>query len=231
LSYQTKGFGECSYAVLPVTMEPEVLYMRTAILVVSLAGGLAAQSMTDVAAATAGGVAGAAAGKTVSDGISGVFGKVARATEKAAGTVKAPAPVAAPVQQPPHVVATAVGPQAPLIEAGPGLPKSGGVPLPPPPTNKAFMEKPVAPPPAPEPVVAPEPPPPPPPPPEATADDLRKIVEGTSREELLKLGEPAFRITMFEEGHLEETFRYSSHNVTLGTVRLVDGAVAKVEVK
>src|SRR5215831_6545106 len=139
----TRGFGECSYAVLPVTIEPEVLHMRTAIMVLSLAGGLAAQSMTDVTAAATGGVAGAAAGKTVSDGLTGVFGKVASETEKAAKAVKRPAP--APVAQPSHVVAAAVGPQAPLIVASPGLPKSGGVPLPPPSTNKAFMEKPVPP--------------------------------------------------------------------------------------
>lgn len=121
----------------------------------------------------------------------------------------------------------AVRSQTPLIEAGPGRPKSGGVPLPPPSTNKAFMERPVASTPAPAPVVTTLPAPPPAAPHETTMDDLRTITEGESREDVLKLGQPAFRITMFEEGHLQETFRYSAHDLSLGTVRLVDGAVTK----
>ena len=77
---------------------------------------------------------------------------------------------------------------------------------------------------------APIPPPPPPPPPVATAADLRAIVVGTHREDVLKLGVPAARITMYDDGHLIEIFRYMARDINLGVVRLSDGTVASVQV-
>jgi hypothetical protein len=198
------------------------------LLTITVSGALHGQAIMDVAAASAGGVAGGAAGKKVSDGLTNIFGKVANQTSQAAGEVK-PKSVAT-VQTPPP---TGTTPAAPLLEVGPGVPKSGGVPLPPPNPSKVAMVKP-APAPVPEPVVAPEPPPPPPPPPEVSSDDLRKVAAGMNRDDLLKMGAPASRITMFDDGHLMETYRYAAHgpngDASLGVVRLVDGSVATVQV-
>jgi hypothetical protein len=106
------------------------------------------------------------------------------------------------------------------------------VPDPPPaPGERITPRKPVAPPPPPvveeaAPVV-----PPPPPPPVATAENLQAITTGETREEVLKLGLPAARITMFDDGHLLEIYSYSVQNKTFGVVRLSDGAVSRVELR
>ncbi|HXP83331.1 MAG TPA: hypothetical protein VN841_01345 [Bryobacteraceae bacterium] len=107
------------------------------------------------------------------------------------------------------------------------------VPPPPPlPRHTAVVTKPapkpVAAPPAPVVFVAPPPPPPPPP---VTLEDLQRVQTGMTRAEVLKIGEPAARITMFEDGGLLEIFTYYSHDPvngdrSLGTVRLNDGAVS-----
>jgi hypothetical protein len=51
-----------------------------------------------------------------------------------------------------------------------------------------------------------------------------------SREQLLKLGPPAGRITMDDDGHLMETYQYAANGTSLGTVRLTDGTVSSVEI-
>jgi hypothetical protein len=67
---------------------------------------------------------------------------------------------------------------------------------------------------------------PPPPPPPVTIEDLRGLAPGTHREDVLKLGTFASRITMIDNGHLAETFRYP-----VGSVRVSDGVVAAVELQ
>jgi len=62
-----------------------------------------------------------------------------------------------------------------------------------------------------------------------TADDLRKISVGMTREELLRLGSPASRITMDEDGHLIEVYDYSANGSRLGTVHLKDGTVSSTQ--
>jgi hypothetical protein len=62
-----------------------------------------------------------------------------------------------------------------------------------------------------------------------TADALREIKAGMSREQLLKLGSPAGRLTMNEDSHLIEIYRYSAGGKSLGTVRLTDGTVSSVQ--
>ena len=52
-----------------------------------------------------------------------------------------------------------------------------------------------------------------------------------SRADVLRLGAPASKITMFENGHLSETYSYRQQGQKFGTVRLTDGAVAAVEVQ
>jgi hypothetical protein len=70
-----------------------------------------------------------------------------------------------------------------------------------------------------------------PPPPQATAEDLKALASGTSKAEVLKLGAPASRVTMFDDGHLVEIFRYQARDVAFGVVRLSDGSVTSVEVR
>jgi hypothetical protein len=67
-------------------------------------------------------------------------------------------------------------------------------------------------------------------PPAMTADDLKKIVVGMNREELLKVGAPAGRITLSEDGHLIEIYQYSANGTRLATVRLTDGTVSSLQV-
>jgi hypothetical protein len=102
--------------------------------------------------------------------------------------------------------------------------------VPPPPPKKVAV---VPPPPA----VAPPPPAVltpvfvPPPPPQATAEVLRTVAGGTPRDEVLKLGAPSSRVTMFDDGHLVEIYRYQSRDTTFGVVRLSDGSVSNVQVR
>ncbi len=203
----------------------------------SCTGLLNGQALTDFAAAATGSTAGVAAGKQINNAVNPVFGKMAKQMEKAAGTASAqPKQAAAPA-------ASAKGSPAPLLDIGPGVPKksaattrasvpsSGGVPLPPPPERSA----PVVAPPAVQPIVLSAPPAPAPAPappaPRVTPDELKNLANGTSREELLKLGQPALRVTMFEDGHLLESYRYADRETAFGHVHLTDGVVSAVELK
>lgn len=189
--------------------------MRNTTLVILLGGLLSGcvcgQSLVEGAAAAAVGSAGGVAGKKVSDGMTKIFNKVDQQAAKAAES----------------------GKNAPLLQVGPGVPKgiAESVPAPPPPAHHAAIHKLAtpAPEPAPAPVVEVAPVPPPPPPPIVTAEDLKKVAIGMNREELLKFGAPSSRITMSEDDHLVEIYRYMQKEATLGVVRLTDGAVSSVQ--
>ena len=182
-----------------------------------VAGAAFAQTMTESAAVAGGVTAGSAGGKKVSEGINAVFRKVE-------GTAKQAAQKQA-VQQKPGTVGT--------IQVGPGTLRPDSVPPPPEPSVRArrpaAIPKPELPQAAayvPPPVVTPAPPPPPLR--QASAEDLRTVRQGMSRDEVLKLGAPASRITMFDDGHLVEVYRYMARDVSLGAVRFSDGAVSGV---
>ena len=64
-----------------------------------------------------------------------------------------------------------------------------------------------------------------------TANDLKQVTSGMQRNEVLKLGEPTSRISMVDEGHLLEIYRYQSKDSTLGVVHLTDGAVSTVLIR
>lgn len=195
--------------------------MRLAACMVLLVGVAFAQSMTEFGAAAAVGSVGGASGKKVSDGLTSVFEKVGQQTAKAAKTDKANKP-----------------PAEPALELAPGVVReeTGGVPLPPPPAGRGGLR----PPPLPlakaslpadvaESFVAAAPVLPPPP--EMSREELKTVSAGMSRAEILKMGAPASKITMFENGHLSETYSYRQQGQKVGTVRLTDGAVADVEVQ
>ncbi len=48
---------------------------------------------------------------------------------------------------------------------------------------------------------------------------------------MLKLGAPASRISMFDDGHVLEIYTYAASNATFAVVRLSDGAVSRVELR
>lgn len=217
-SQQVKAFRLYAAAEWNVTLQMRyrmrrILFVMPFVVVIGCA-----QTMTEVGASAAGSAIGSAGGKKISEGINSIFGKVDSSTARAARPVEVNASYrAAPIETPPIKP-----PQAP----------SGGaesVPPPPPPAHRASPPKPA---PAPEPLPEIVPPPPPPPPaPQATAEDLKKVANGTSREDLLKLGAPASRITMSDDGHVLEVFSYADKDTSLGRVRLTDGTVSSVEIR
>ena len=77
---------------------------------------------------------------------------------------------------------------------------------------------------------APVPAPPPAPAPHVTADDLKRVAVGMNREQLLKLGQPAGRLSSSEDGHFIEVYQYSAEGKRAGRVRLTDGIVLSVEI-
>ncbi|HEV8145497.1 MAG TPA: hypothetical protein VGP79_03915 [Bryobacteraceae bacterium] len=196
--------------------------MKKWIAFAAFAGLLQAQALIEHAAAATGGTVGGVAGKKVSDGLSKIFEKVDTTTRKAAK--------AGDNGKARDVDAKG----APLLQVGPGSPIKGrdtsGVVPPPPPARRAGVQTQAPPAPAPAPVVVAQVPPPPPLP-EVKLDDLKKITAGTKREEVLKLGPPASRVTMFDDGHLLEIYRYMAGDMTLGVVRLVDGSVASLLIR
>ena len=191
---------------------------------VILVGMLApAQSLVEHAAAAAGGSVGGVAGKKISDGLNSVFGKVEKQTDQAAKTDRS--------SRASKVAESAT--DAPLFEVGPGVPKGSkaSVPPPPPPLKKVAPRKPLPvarsvqiPMPAPQLEAPPQPNP-------ITATELRAVKQGMPRSEVLRLGPPAARITMYDDGHLLEIFRYQDADASLGVVRLTDGAVSSVQIR
>jgi hypothetical protein len=181
--------------------------------------GASGQSMLEAGAAVAGGTVGGVAGKKVSDGLTRILGKVDAQTAKAAKATK-------------DSPAKPTDASAPLLEVGPGMPKSDGSNVPPPPPVRRASARRAAPAQLPVPVIAPPPVPyvAPPPPPQVSREEFEQITAGTPRAEVLKLGSPASRITMFEDGHLLEIYRYETNESTIGSLRLIDGAVSTVKV-
>ncbi len=186
--------------------------MRSLILIasVTLAGGLAAQSLTEYAAATTGSSTGAVAGRKLSEGLDKVLSKVAGQTAAAAQT----APNARQGKD--------VGPTATTATALPGRsrPRRAATPR----EVAVRFSGPVLPPapvePAPQPMPVPFVP---------SQEDVTAIAPGTSRAEVItRLGTPASKVLMAEEGKLVETYHYRTKGGGFGRVRLVDGTVSAV---
>lgn len=188
-------------------------------------GGLTwSQALTETAGALAGGSIGGVAGKKVSDGISSVFRKVDSVAGKAAKTAKAPVTAAR--------AKSGNSKGSTVLQVGPGgVIKDHSLVPPPPPVRRVAAVVPQPPPLAPPGPVIVQRIPVLPPPPRVTPDDLKALANGTARRDVLKLGAPASRITMYDDGHLVEIYRYQSRDTTLGVVRLSDGSVSSVEVR
>ena len=194
----------------------------------TVAGLAWSQALVEATGAVAGGSIGGVAGKKVSEGITNVFGKVDAVAGKAAKTAKAPEVAVEKVKADKPSGGT-------VLEVGSGavIKDHSLVPPPPPAVRRAAVD--VPPPPSlPKSVtalVAIQPIPVLPPPPQMTSDDLKTLATGTARKDLLKMGAPASRITMYDDGHLIEIYRYQSRDTTLGVVRLSDGSVSSVQVR
>ena len=188
------------------------------------AGFTWSQAITDAAGVIAGGSVGGVAGKKVGQGVTSVFEKVGGVTASAAKTEKSGG-IEKPKERAGAVLQTSPG----------GVVKDHSLVPPPPPKKKLAGTVPEPPAePAPVALTALRPTmvlPAPPPPPHATAEELKTLSNGTSRAEVLKLGAPASRITMIDDGHLVEIYRYQARDTTFGVVRLSDGSVSSVQVR
>jgi hypothetical protein len=194
-------------------------------MLLAVAGLASSQAITDAAAMVAGSSVGAGAGKKVGEGISSVFNKVDATAAKAAKVEKV-ASVEKIAAKPSQKAADGGA----VLLVGPGGVVKDHSLVPPPPPKKVAVVPPPPPAAPPTPAVL-TPVFVPPPPPQATAEVLRTVASGTPRDEVLKLGAPSSRVTMFDEGHLVEIYRYQSRDTTFGVVRLSDGSVSNVQVR
>jgi hypothetical protein len=177
------------------------------------------QAMVEHAAAAAVGAAGGVGGKPVSEGLDKIFGKTAelmKSVEK-----EKPKTAAVPVKT--HTAAQQAVPSdmpAPSGGGGAGTAQKAA--------GRQRHVEPAAPV-AEEAVAAISPLPPPKPRIVPTREELAKVTAGTSSQDLVaRLGVPSSKISMQEDGHLLEIFRYSVPGSDLGSVRVVDGAVTEV---
>lgn len=214
-------------------------------------GSLKAQSLAEHGAAAAGATIGTAAGKPMSGAINKVFGDVTtppKATPAAkttpAATAEKPSPAGAPeAGAPAAAMGSAAAGDVPVGSGSAGasagrsktdelvgstlarrrsasssrrhesatrLPEAT---LPPPVTPPAAVT--------------------PPAPKEPTAAEVASIQVGaTERDVLAALGVPASRVTIpDDDGHLRESYQYWANGSQVGTVRLDNGYVVKVEAR
>jgi hypothetical protein len=194
--------------------------MRNIVFTLALCALANGQSMVESGAVLAGTTIGSAAGKKLSDGVDSRLKKTGSVLDAAAKTGSKAAPPQVPS-----------APATPLLQVGAGVPKAeaNNVP-PPPPRRRVAAAKPAKARPVSVPIVMsavlPQAP-------SAVLFnvDLTQIQSGMQRDAVLALGVPSARITMYEEGHLVETYQYRNPTMPSGSVRLRDGAVFAVQVR
>ena len=192
--------------------------MRQLAFILLLSSTAFSQNLTEFGAITAGSAIGGASGKSVSNGITAIFGKVDQQTAKAAAP-----PTKKEVPEPPPF----------KVALGVPSDETGGVPLPPAPHKRLGSLVPVAQYTLPQEItrirslsdVAPTLPPPR----EMSPEEFHTIANGMPRADLLRLGAPASKITMFDDGHLVEVYSYRQNGQKFGALRLTDGAVSSIE--
>jgi hypothetical protein len=189
---------------------------------------LAGQSLTEHAAAAAGGTIGTAAGKPLGSALGRIFGNVDNTSSKAAGTAKVVKPEA---QKPSPAAASAKTEHTAAVGAatssgGNAGGESGGGSSHHSSTRQREAieaEAPIAAPIAPivgEPVVK-----------EPTTQELGSVKVGESASDLSSvLGTPESKVSIpDDDGHLRETLQYWSHGEQIGTVHLDNGRVVSVQ--
>jgi hypothetical protein len=214
------------------------MQLSASLILFTLAAPCFGQVLVEHSAAAAGGAMGAIAGKAVTQGL----GSIGNPLDKAAktGKVKAEPKNSAPRKDwsdggdanrsKTQATAGASDASFPVFgpaTAGAGMPASvGGV------TRRNRAVQPIATTLTDESTSAPlfAPVPPPIPVHRASREEVVAIQPGTARGEVIaKLGPPASMVTIPDEGHLLETFKYVSGSSWVGTVRLDNGAVVKVD--
>jgi hypothetical protein len=193
--------------------------MRSIALALLVAGFGMGQTLTEFGAAAATGTVGGASGKAVSNGVSGILGRLGSQTAKAA----------APETQTPELKvgeSTAAGsasgdPPAPLQGA---RARTRGASA----ANTAAAQASLLPALVHTPSLA-EAVPDLPPPPVMTRESLKSVNQGMTRADVLKLGDPSSRITTLEGGHMIEIYSYRENGQKFGGVRLTDGVVSRVD--
>lgn len=199
----------------------------------AVCAGLAGQSLTEHAAAAAGGTIGTAAGKPLGTALGRIFGNVDNTSTKAAGTKSTPlkpatksaAEKSAPVEisaKPGHTASA--GGASSGGDAG-GAESSGGSSRHSARQREEFAREETAVPlTAPVTPVVAEPKAP-------TMQDLDGIKVGTPGSDLRTvLGAPESRVSIpDDDGHLRETLQYWANGEPIGTVRLDNGRVVSVQ--
>lgn len=209
-------------------------------LVVALlcAAGAGAQTMTEYGAAAGGSTAGVAMGKKASDTLGnlgvvlgGAAGKTTNNTREVPLTKVGAAPVAGealPAPAPPKdgVLSEALwgapttkgrGPAGRISNNDEAPSQSGVVVQSPAPVQTSSS----APAPAPASVSSPM---------INVIAEFQKVAVGQTRSEIIsRLGAPYSRISMPEDGHLYENFRYAVQGEPIGLVKLTDGVVSEVQ--
>ena len=188
------------------------------------------QTLTDHAAAIAGASAGVAGGRVVSDALSRVLESAADTTGAAAAetkkteTKKADNRPARSTSAKTGNVSPLSSAAAPVFAASTPAPSVPARPWRAPSADRAVTSSGLPP------FVHFDMPPPPPAVPAVTSAQLRAIALGTSRADVVgKVGIPAARITMDDDGRLVEILEYSANGNRVGSVHCSDGRVESVD--
>ena len=197
-------------------MRQSHLSARLAGLLVCFAGLAFPQTMIEHAVTAAGGSAAGAAGKGVSEGVEKIFRKIdeqARKATKSAGVEKPKTELIPAIDSgvPPLEVETAPAPARKTAVAD-TAPRTEPAP------RRQVARQWTRP--APQ-SLGPEP----------TLEELTAVETGTTRKALVaRLGIPSARVIIPEEGQLREVYHFSTRGVHLGTVRLTNGEVNRVDI-
>jgi hypothetical protein len=195
-------------------------------------GGVYAQSLAEHAAAAAGATVGTAAGKPISNALTSIFGQVDQTTATAAAGKGKPKTTATIHAEEKTSAPTASAPVSSGGGGGGGLNLPSGAPAQPraraarSASNRQAPALPVA-------VQTYVPVVVEPPRREPTAEELASIKIGTTERELVAaLGTPESHVIVpDDDGHLRESCQYWAQGRHLGTVRLDNGQVVKIELR
>jgi hypothetical protein len=197
------------------------------------AGGAYAQSLSEHAAAAAGATIGTAAGKPISNALSGIFGQVdesAASAAKVGAKAKAVKPTIDSTSRDRSAETNRAGGSgsfSPGFGGGSGGTANEEAAVPEPAARRRAAPLRATPAPVITPVAAPEPVK------EPSLEDVANVKLGTTEKDLFgALGAPESRVVIpDDDGHVRESCQYWAQGKQLGTIRLDNGQVVRVEVR
>jgi hypothetical protein len=201
----------------------------TALGFLAITGSIYAQALSEHAAAAAGATIGTAAGKPVAGALTGIFGQVDSVTATASGTGKT-TPVPANLKAAPDPNASKnLGGNPGAFTPGFGDSVAGDAAVPADSSRARRRGAPVASAEASYPAIAAVPAPVR----EPSLEEVAGVKIGTTEKDLFAaLGRPESRVSVPDvDGHLRESCQFWAGGKQLGTVRLDNGQVVKVEVR